>query len=143
MLYSTLAPMNAFSWLFLAALAAATATRCWLALRQIVHVRAHRDAVPAMFAGTIPLEAHQKAADYTVAKGRFAMVDVVVDAVLVLALTFGRGLDLLSLAWGRVFDSGGLAHGTALLFSLFLVQAVVSLPLSIYRTFGIEQRFGF
>ena len=87
--------MNAFSWIFLAALTAATLTRWWLARRQIAHVQLHRDAVPAMFAGTIPLDAHQKAADYTVAKARFGIVDVLVDAALVLALTFGRGIDLL------------------------------------------------
>jgi STE24 endopeptidase len=132
-----------FAWVFLAALAAATATRCWLALRQIRHVRAHRGAVPAMFSATIPIEAHQKAADYTVAKGRLGMVDILVDAAVVLALTFGHGLDLLSVGWAKVFEAGSLAHGTALLFSLFLVQAVVSLPLSIWRTFGIESRFGF
>src|SRR5580765_5903092 len=130
MAYSTLAPMStAFTWVFLAALALATATRCWLASRQIAHVRAHRDAVPPMFSGTIPLDAHQKAADYTVAKGRLGMVDIFVDTALVLALTFGRGLDLLSALWARLFDAGSLAHGTALLFSLFLAQAVVSLPL--------------
>ena len=132
-----------FSWVFLAALALATGARWWLARRQIAHVRAHRDAVPPMFAAAIPLDVHRKAADYTVAKARLGIVDVLVDAALVLALTFGRGLDLLSLAWGRWLELGSLAHGTALLFSLFLVQAAVSLPLSIYRTFGIEQRFGF
>src|ERR1041385_3665583 len=93
MAYSTLTLMNAFSWVFLAALALATATRCWLARRQIGHVRAHRDAVPPMFSATIPIDAHQKAADYTVAKARLGMIDVLVDAALVLALTFGHGLD--------------------------------------------------
>src|SRR6185295_12235135 len=143
MAYSTLTLMNAFSWVFLAALALATATRCWLALRQIGHVQAHREAVPAMFSGTIPLDAHRKAADYTVAKARLGVVDVVVDAALVLALTFGGGLELLGALWARLFEAGSLAHGTALLFSLFLVQALIGLPLSIWRTFGIESRFGF
>src|SRR5262245_38715725 len=128
MAYSTSLSMNAFSWIFLVALSAATLTRWWLARRQIAHVRAHREAVPAMFAGTIPLEAHQKAADYTVAKGRFGIVDLLVDAVVVLALTFGHGLDLLGALWGKVFETGALAHGTALLFSLFLVQAIIGLP---------------
>src|SRR5262245_35157743 len=143
MAYSTSLSMNAFSWVFLAALAAATLTRWWLARRQIAHVRMHRDAVPPFFAATIPLEAHRKAADYTVAKARFGIVDVFVDAALALALTFGHGLDLLGALWGKVFDAGSLAHGTALLFSLFLVQAIVGLPLSLWRTFGIEARFGF
>src|SRR3989454_12627911 len=56
--------INAFTWVFLLALGLATATRLWLALRQIRHVRAHRDAVPRTFAEAIPLGAHQKAADY-------------------------------------------------------------------------------
>ena len=66
---------NPFTWVFLAALAAATAVRFWLARRQIRHVRAHRDAVPASFADSIPLSAHQKAADYTVAKMRLSSLD--------------------------------------------------------------------
>jgi STE24 endopeptidase len=135
--------MNAFSWVFLAALAAATLTRWWLARRQIAHVRAHREAVPAMFAETIPLEAHHKAADYTVAKARLGILDLLLDSVVILALTFGGGLDLLASACSRAFEPGSLAHGTALLFSLILVQAIIGLPLSLYRTFVIEQRFGF
>jgi STE24 endopeptidase len=135
--------MNLLTWLFLAAVLLATATRLWLAQRQIRHVRAHRDAVPATFAEAIPLAAHQKAADYTAAKTRLGMLDVLVGAVLVLALTVGGLLQWLSDAWSGVFARGSLAHGTALLLSLFFVQAAVSLPLAFYRTFVIEQRFGF
>jgi STE24 endopeptidase len=134
---------TAFTGVFLAALALATATRWWLALRQIAHVRAHRDAVPPMFAGTVPIDAHQKAADYTAAKTRFAIVDVLVEAVVIVALTLGGGIQALHELWTRVCAAGSLAHGTALLFSLFFVQALIGLPLSLYRTFGIEQRFGF
>ena len=135
--------MNAFSWIFLAALAAATATRWWLSRRQVRHVLAHRDAVPAMFAEAIPLEAHRKAADYTVAKARFGSVELAVDALVILALTLGGGLEALIGLWALVFEPGSLSHGTALLFSLFLVQAAIGLPFAVYRTFGIEQRFGF
>jgi len=81
--------INAFTWVFLLALGLATATRLWLALRQIRHVRAHRDAVPRTFAEAIPLGAHQKAADYTVAKARLGMIDVLLGAAVLLALTLG------------------------------------------------------
>ena len=134
---------NAFTWTFLGALILATATRLWLARRQVSHVRAHRDALPADFAGAIPLGAHQKAADYTVAKARFGMVDTLVGVALLLALTLGGGLQLLAEAWGAAFAPGSIAHGTAFLLTVFLLQALVSLPLSLYRTFGLEQRFGF
>ena len=135
--------MNAFTWTFLAALAASIATRLWLAQRQVAHVRAHRAAVPATFADSIPLEAHQKAADYTVAKSRVGMVDMLVGAAALLALTLGGGIEWLSTQWSRVFEAGGLAHGTALIASVVIVTSIVDLPFAIYRTFVVEQRFGF
>ncbi|HEX7055258.1 MAG TPA: M48 family metallopeptidase [Burkholderiales bacterium] len=135
--------MNLLTVLFLAALALATATRLWLSARQIRHVRAHRGAVPETFADAIPLAAHQKAADYTVAKARLGMVEVLVSAALLLALTLGGLLQGLGDAWAALFAPGSLAHGTALLLSLFFVQAAVSLPLAFYRTFVLENRFGF
>ena len=134
---------NALTWLFLAALLAATATRLWLASRQIRHVRAHRAAVPPSFAESIPLAAHQKAADYTAAKTQFGIVNTLVDALLILVFTLGGGVQWLSDAWSRVFQIGSLAHGTALLLSLIFIQGIVSLPLALYRTFVIESRFGF
>ena len=135
--------MNALTWLFLAALVLATATRLWLALRQVRYVSAHAHAVPASFSDVIPLAAHRKAADYTVAKARLGMLDVTVGAVVVLALTLGGLLQGLGDAWALAFPPGSLAHGTALLVSLFFLQAIVSLPIAFYRTFVLEHRFGF
>ena len=134
---------NALTWAFLAALAAATATRLWLALRQIRHVRAHRDAVPGTFADAIPLAAHQKAADYTVEKARTGMADVLLGAVLLLLLTLGGLIDWLHLAWAQALAPGSLWHGTAMIASVALLIAVVDLPLTLYRTFVIEARYGF
>jgi STE24 endopeptidase len=135
--------MNAFTWVFLAALGAALGTRLWLAQRQIRHVRAHRDAVPAMFAESIPLGSHQKAADYTVAKARMGMIEAVLDGAILLVLTLGGVLQLLIDAWSRVFPLQSLWHGTALILTVLLLRGALGLPLSLYRIFVIEQRFGF
>jgi STE24 endopeptidase len=132
-----------FTLVFLVALALATATRIWLALRQARYVQAHRDAVPESFASSIPLSAHQKAADYTVAKVKLSAVDMAVDVVLLLALTVGGLLQLLANQWARAWPMDSLAHGTALILSVFLLQGAVSMPLDLYRTFVLEQRFGF
>ncbi len=132
-----------FTSIFLAALAAATLTRLWLAQRQIRHVRAHRDAVPALFAGSIPLAAHQKAADYTVAKARLGIIDTLLDAVILLALTLGGVLQWLSDLWQRAFPAESIWHGTALILTVLLLRGLLGLPLSLYRTFVIEERFGF
>ena len=84
--------MHTFGIVFLAALAAATVTRLFLASRHLNHVRAHRDRVPDAFTSEIGLAAHQKAADYTCAKTGFAMIDLAVGALVVLALTFGGAI---------------------------------------------------
>jgi STE24 endopeptidase len=134
---------DAFSWIFLAALASATAARLWLAQRQIRHVRAHRETVPATFAPSIPLPAHQKAADYTVSKAHLGMLDMLLGAALTLVLTLGGLIQGVSDLWGRLLESGTVWHGTALLLTVFFVQAAVGLPTTLYRTFVIEERFGF
>ena len=133
----------ALTWLFLAALAAASATRLWLARRQMRHVAAHRDAVPPSFAGSIPLESHRKAADYTVAKTRLGMIGVLVHAAVLLAFTLGGGLQLILDLWASDFAHGSLAHGTAALLTLAFALAAINLPLALYRIFVVEQRFGF
>ena len=132
-----------FTAIFLAALAAATATRLWLAQRQMRHVRAHRNTVPAMFAESIPLASHQKAADYTVAKARLGIVDTLLDAIVLLALTLGGVLQWLSDLWQRAFAADSIWHGTAVILTVFLLRGVIGLPLNLYRIFVIEERFGF
>lgn len=134
---------HAFAWVFVAALFASTGTRLWLAARQVRHVRAHRGAVPASFAGEIPLSAHQKAADYTVAKVRLQMADIGFDAVVLLALTLGGLVQWLSTQWERALAPGSIAHGTALIVCVVALLSAIGLPATLYRIFGIEERFGF
>ena len=128
---------------FLALLVGVTALRLWLARRQIRHVRAHRDALPPAFVGTIPPAAHRRAADYTVARTRLAAFETVVQAALVAALTVGGALALLWAAWSRLFAPGGLAHDLAFATSAFALVAAAELPFSAWRVFAIEERFGF
>lgn len=134
--------MNTFSIAFICALTLATALRLWLASRHLRHVQAHRGAVPREFSESISLDAHQRAADYTCAKTRLAMVTVIVDAIVVLWLTFGGGLQgMHEFTAGRF--SGDLARGIALFVALGVVLTLVELPFSLYRTFRIEAQFGF
>jgi STE24 endopeptidase len=134
--------MSIFGTIFVVALLLTAAARLWLGWRQVRHVTAHRGAVPPQFAAEISLAAHQKAADYTCARTRFAMIDLVFGTLIVLALTFGSGLQLLhdvSAAW----FAEGIARGVCLIALLGLVMTLLDLPFDLYRTFGIEQRFGF
>jgi len=135
--------MHWFTAVFIAALALTAVIRLWLSRRHIRFVLANRDAVPAEFSSSIPLAAHQKAADYTAAKTRLGMLETLAGAVLLLGLTLGGGLQLLSEAWERAFEAGGYAHGIALITSVALVSSAIDLPFALYRTFVIEARFGF
>jgi STE24 endopeptidase len=135
--------MNAFTFAFLAALLVVTATRIWLARRHIRHVSAHRDRVPPEFAESVPLAAHQKAADYTRARTRLGILDALVSAAVLLGFTLGGGLEWLYDAWARLLEAGGYAHGIALILSVAAITGLIDLPFSIYRTFVIEAKFGF
>ena len=134
---------NPLTWTFLAALAAATGIRLWLAGRQIRHVRAHRDAVPEEFSEAISLASHRKAADYSVARTWLGVVDLAVGIAVLVALTLGGLLQAMSDAWAGLFDAGGLWHGVALIVSVVVLLSAVELPLTVYRTFVVEARFGF
>jgi len=134
--------MHVFTAVFLVALLLTTAARLWLAIRHIHYIRGHRDTVPQEFATQINLAAHQKAADYSCAKTRLHMVHAVVDALLLLALTLGGGLQLLSDAWAGWLGNG-LAFGMALIISVAVIVSIMEIPIDIYRIFVIEAGFGF
>jgi len=134
--------MQTFTLLFLAALALTLTVRIGLALRHIGHIRARRFEVPADFAAQITLAAHQKAADYTIAKTQLSLLHILLEAAVLLAFTLGGGLDEV----GRLAASlpaGPLWQGAALILGVFAIIAVVEVPLGIYRTFVIDERFGF
>jgi len=134
--------MPVFTLIFIAALFVATATRLWLARRQLRHVRAHRDAVPRDFAEHIALDSHQKAADYTCAKTRLDIVHVILDAILLLIFTLGGGIQALADLWQGLLGVG-VWRGVALIASVLVISGLLELPLSLYRTFVIYARFNF
>ena len=134
--------MNVFAILFLAALITATGLRLWLASRHVRHIQANRGAVPAAFSNDIGLDAHQKAADYSSAKTRLNMKALVFDAAVLLVLTFGGGLQAIDNLAAAIFSSG-ILRGVAFVAILTVILSVIELPFDLYRTFGIESRFGF
>jgi STE24 endopeptidase len=131
-----------FTSIFIVALVFSVAMQLWLAHRQVRHVDSHRSEVPPHFADRITLAAHRKAADYTIARTRLSMVDTVQDAVVLLVLTLGGGLAALTVATAG-FSASPLWRDVALVVAVTLLTGVLALPLSWYRTFVIEQRFGF
>jgi STE24 endopeptidase len=131
--------------LFAAFLVATLVVKFWLASRQIRHVARHRDAVPAGFVQTITPAAHQRAADYTIAKTRFGLLTTAFGAAVLLGWTLLGGLDALNTAVRDAVQPafGDLAYQLALLAAVAVIGALLDLPFDAWATFRIEQRFGF
>jgi STE24 endopeptidase len=127
---------------FAAFLVAGLGVKFWLASRQIRHVSRHREQVPAAFAATVALAAHQKAADYTIAKTRFGMLELAFGAAVLLGWTLLGGLDTLNQALLRWLGHG-MTQQLALLAGFVLISGALDLPFTLYQTFVIEERFGF
>jgi STE24 endopeptidase len=132
----------AFSVLFVTFLVLTLGLRFWLASRHIRHIARHRATVPAEFAAKVALDAHQKAADYTVARTRFGLVTLVFNSVVLVGFTLFGGLQALSTALLRLAGPGML-HQMALVVAFAVVSGVLDLPFDYYRQFVLEQRFGF
>jgi len=134
--------MQTFSLVFLAFVVLATATDYWLAARHARHVRAHRGDVPQRFAAVIPLAAHQKAADYTLAKLGIDRWAGLWGVALLLFWTLGGGLEWLDQTV-RGFGLGELATGVAVMLGFFVVGQLLDIPFDLWKTFGVEARYGF
>ena len=134
--------METFSLLFIFALLLSLVIQLWLSNRQTAAIAKHRTDVPTAFAEHITLEQHQKAADYTSAKLLINKIELVYGAILLLAWTLGGGLELMDNLI-RAYAYSEIVTGLAVIFGIMLISAIIDLPFTLYRTFKIEQRFGF
>jgi STE24 endopeptidase len=133
---------HALTAVFLVAVAAEAATRLWLGSRQIAAVKAHRDQVPELFRAQIALADQQKAADYTVARARVGRWATLIEAAIKIALTFGGGIAAVD-ALLRPVRLPEPWHGALVVMAVLILLQVVELPVELWRTFGVEARFGF
>ena len=127
---------------FALALTFSLVLKFWLASRQIRHVAQNRSAVPAVFAEKIILVAHQKAADYTITKTRFGLLELAWGAAITLAWTLLGGLSVLNQSLVDLMGHG-IAQQVTLLVAFMAIGSALDLPFTLYQTFVIEERFGF
>jgi STE24 endopeptidase len=133
-----------FPWTFAfaAVLLAGLGVKFWLATRQIRHVARHRASVPSPFASTVSLAAHQKAADYTVAKARVGLLEMAWSAAVLIGWTLLGGLQALNQLLLETIGAG-MPQQLALLVAFAAISGLLDLPFTLYQTFVVEERFGF
>lgn len=128
--------------LFVLVVLAGTALELWLSMRQVAAVANHRGQVPEPFAGQVSPSEHARAADYTVATVRFGRIDTLLSSAVVLALTVGGGIAFIDAAWRRTGWSQPWL-GAGVIVTVVCLTGALNLPLIVWRTFGLEARFGF
>lgn len=134
---------NTLTLLFVGLLAFSTMIRFWLGRRQISHVQHHRNAVPAAFTDDISLDAHQKAADYSAAKTKIALYEMIAQAILLFLLTIGGGLQLIDNFWQPYLGDYEILKGAAVICTALLLSSIVDIPFEYYKIFTVDEQFGF
>lgn len=134
---------NTLTFIFVGLLAFSTMIRFWLGTRQISHVQRHKTTVPNAFAKDITLEAHQKAADYSAAKTKIALNEMIAQAILLFLLTIGGGLQLIDNFWQPYLGSYVILKGAAVICSALLLSSLIDIPFEYYKIFTVDERFGF
>ena len=133
---------NLFTLVFLIATLSYVVTLLWLNVRQDKAVIKSYEQVPSEFSKKITLKEHQKAAEYTQAKLTVNHFEVMFSTVVLLVWTIGGGMNWLDSIWQGLTDNI-LYLGIGFIISLMIIGSLIDLPFSIYRTFVLEQRFGF
>ena len=134
--------MHTFTLLFILFLLVTSGVQLWLSLRQAKHVADHRASVPEEFADKITLKEHQKAADYTHAKGSFGRINLAISAIVLLLWTLGGGLNWLDEVV-RSYGYGALTTGVVVIIAFSIISSIIDIPASLYSSFVIEEKFGF
>lgn len=129
--------------IFICLLLLTTATRIWLGRRHVNYIQLHRNQVPVAFDDSISLAAHQKAADYSSAKTNLVIAEAIAQAVLLALFTLGGVLQFIDDAWRIWLPEQEILRGALVILSAFIVSSLIDLPFDYYRSFVVDQRYGF
>ncbi|MDO4937953.1 MAG: hypothetical protein Q4E62_08560, partial [Sutterellaceae bacterium] len=113
-----------------------------LTIFEVKNEEGSANAVPVAFRQRITLAEHRKAVDYTGEVIQSDLVHALLGAGLALILTFGNGFTLLLAGTTAVFGQGVGAQ-FALVCVVVVVLAVIDLPISWWKDFRINERYGF
>ena len=113
-----------------------------VALVNLRHLRIYGKYMPVGFNGVVDDETLEQMRDYTVANGRVDLLSSGLDLVVTLIFVFAGLLNyynswITSLGWPVV--STGIAFFLLIAYAEFILQV----PFDLYKTFVIEEKFGF
>ena len=131
-----------FYYLFIFLLITTTIFQVWLTKRHIAHIHKNKTKDPAAFSKTISISDHKKAADYTISKSNIGIIDLFIQAIFLYLIILGGGINILTDTFSNLINNQ-LVIGAMVIISVMLISSLIDLPLNIYKTFNIDERFGF
>ena len=131
--------MNIYMVIILAALLIDVALKI---VTEILNLNALSETLPSEFEGMYDADTYKKSQNYTRINTKFGFLTALFGLVLTLGFWFAGGfnwLDIIVRSWDYSPVLTGLLFVGILIFS----KTIISLPFSIYKTFVIEEKFGF
>ena len=114
----------------------------WSSFLTLLNIKASRQPVPALLADLYDEERYRKQQDYAMTNRRFSLVSGAVSTVITLAIFAFGGFAVFD-GIARAASASPVVQTLVFWGIFYLISWFVSLPFDAYRTFVIEQRFGF
>jgi len=131
-----------FYYLFIFLLITTTIFQVWLTKRHIVHIQKNKNKVPSAFSKTISISDHKKAANYTISKSYIGIIDLFIQAIFLYLITLGGGINIITNIFANLINNQ-LIIGAMVIISVMLISSLIDLPLTLYKNFIIDEKFGF
>ena len=131
-----------FYYLFIFLLITTTIFQVWLTKRHIVHIQKNKNKVPSAFSKTISISDHKKAANYTISKSYIGIIDLFIQAIFLYLITLGGGINIITNIFSNLINNQ-LIIGAMVIISVMLISSLIDLPLTLYKNFIIDEKFGF
>ena len=126
-------------WLVIGIVLAEYAWSTWLTL---LNIKASRQPIPDLLSDLYDAERYRKQQDYAMTNRKFSLISGAVSTLVTLAIFAFGGFAAFDGA-ARSVSNAPVVQALVFWGIFYVISWVISLPFDAYRTFVIEQRFGF
>ena len=131
-----------FTQIFIALILIKFLLETYLKIRNLKSIDNNKDSVPPRFKNVVTEEEYKKSILYNTDRIKFQIFTALFGSVVLMIFTIGGLLNYLTQVVMDMTSSNVL--GAVLLgLLLIIVEEIISIPISIYSTFVIEERHGF
>ncbi|MFL2696759.1 MAG: hypothetical protein ACJ0F5_04300, partial [Candidatus Actinomarina sp.] len=131
-----------FTFLFLIFIGLKFTIETYLKVRNINSLKVNASKVPERFENLVTPEEYKKSTDYNLDRLKFQIIVSFVSIFILLLLTIGGLLNTLTSIVSS-YTSSNILGAIFLGLLIILISEILEIPLAIYSTFVIEEKYGF